>query len=217
MPLKPIMVEEPFAQWGLDFIGMINLPSLVGNKLILTATDYFTKWSEVVPLRNSSETKILAFLEELVCWYGLPKTIILNNACAFTGSCVTQFDLHQGIYLKTSSNYYPQENGLAESTNKNLIRLIKRMGSKHKREWHHLLRNALWVDHIMPKKILKNTAYKLVYDKDALFPVSLEIPALQLLKSIEVAKNEPMEVRLVELMELEEERWMTSESLQNHQ
>ncbi|XP_059067909.1 uncharacterized protein LOC131858630 [Cryptomeria japonica] len=123
----------------------------------------------------------------------------------------------KGIYLKTSSNYYPQGNGLAESTNKNLIRLIKRMGSEHKREWHHHLRSALWVDWITPKKILKNSPYKLVYDKDALFPVSLEIPSLQLLKSIEVAKNEPMEVRLAELMELEEAREAVFESLQNRQ
>ncbi|XP_057862520.2 uncharacterized protein LOC131070876 [Cryptomeria japonica] len=91
------------------------------------------------------------------------------------------------------------------------------MGFEHKREWHHHLRSALWADCIMPKNILKNSPYKLVYGKDALFPVSLDILALQLLKSIEVAKNEPMEVRLAELMELEEAREVAFKSLQNHQ
>lgn len=69
----------------------------------------------------------------------------------------------------------------------------------------------------MPKKILKNSPYKLVYGKDTLFPVSLEILAFHLLKSIEVTKKEPMEVRLAELMELEEAREALFESLQSYQ
>ncbi|XP_057840835.1 uncharacterized protein LOC131050644 [Cryptomeria japonica] len=57
----------------------------------------------------------------------------------------------------------------------------------------------------------------MVYGKDTLFPLSLEIPALQLLKSIEVAENGPMDVRLVEIMELEEVREAAFVSLQNRQ
>ncbi|XP_057871371.1 uncharacterized protein LOC131077818 [Cryptomeria japonica] len=91
------------------------------------------------------------------------------------------------------------------------------MGSENKWEWYHHLRSALWVDRITPKQVLKNSPYKLVYDKDALFLVSLEIPALQLLKSIEVAENGPMEVRLVEIMELEEAREQAFAHLQNRQ
>ncbi|XP_057845819.1 uncharacterized protein LOC131055379 [Cryptomeria japonica] len=91
------------------------------------------------------------------------------------------------------------------------------MGSEHKREWHHHLKSTLWADRIMPKKDLKNSLYKLVYGKDALFPISMEIPILQLLKSIEVAENEPMEVRLAKLMKLQEAREEAFSSLQNRQ
>ncbi|XP_057829715.1 uncharacterized protein LOC131040773 [Cryptomeria japonica] len=174
MPLRPMLVEEPFTQWGLDFIEMINPPSSAGHKWILTATDYFTRWSEVVPLWNSLESEVLAFLEDLTCRYGPPKIIISDNVHAFTGS-------------------------------------------EYKREWHHHLRSALWADCITPKKILKNSPYKLIYGKDALFPMSLEISALQLLKSMEVAENSPMAVRLAEIMELEEAREATFMAVQDRQ
>lgn len=118
LPLRPMMVEEPFAQWGRDFIGMINPPSSIGHKWILIATDSFTRWSESVPLKNSLETEVLTFLEDLVCRYGPPKTIISDNMRAFMGSRITRFSLSKGIYLKISSNYYLQGNGLPESTNK---------------------------------------------------------------------------------------------------
>jgi len=51
LPLKPIFVEVPFRQWGLDFIGEIHPQSSSQHKWILAATDYFTKWIEAVPTR----------------------------------------------------------------------------------------------------------------------------------------------------------------------
>jgi hypothetical protein len=47
------MVEKPFSQWGLDVIGPINPKSRKGHAYIITTTDYFTKWQEVVALRNA--------------------------------------------------------------------------------------------------------------------------------------------------------------------
>jgi hypothetical protein len=54
MPLKPISVEQPFSQWGLDVVGPINQNSSKGYIYIyiLTATDYFTKWPETVALKK---------------------------------------------------------------------------------------------------------------------------------------------------------------------
>ena len=45
LPLQPIQVDQTFMKWGLDFIGLINPPSSVGHKWVLTATDCFTKWT----------------------------------------------------------------------------------------------------------------------------------------------------------------------------
>ena len=47
LPLKPISIEAPFQQWGLDFIGEIHPPSTGQHIWILTATDYFMKWIEL--------------------------------------------------------------------------------------------------------------------------------------------------------------------------
>ena len=44
--LHPITIENPFEQWGLDVFGDINPNSLKLHKYILTATDYFYKWTK---------------------------------------------------------------------------------------------------------------------------------------------------------------------------
>jgi hypothetical protein len=53
MPLQPVLPDFPFSKWGLEFIGPINPPSSAGHIFILTPTDYFTKWTKVVPLKHA--------------------------------------------------------------------------------------------------------------------------------------------------------------------
>ncbi|KAH9302331.1 hypothetical protein KI387_013914, partial [Taxus chinensis] len=145
LPLHPISVEHSFMQWGLDFIGVINLNWSQGHKWIITTIDYFTKWTEVVTLKEVNESNILDFYEGIVTRFGIPATMISNNALAFIGSKVTKWAIKNGIYLSTSSNYFPQGNGKAESTNKNLLRIIKRT-------WHTKLKSSLWANRITPNR-----------------------------------------------------------------
>lgn len=56
-----------------------------------------------------------------------------------------------------------------------------------------------------------------MYVKEEKFPVLLEIPALHLLKSLELEDNEPMEVRLAELLKLQESKAKAFNSLHNCQ
>ncbi|XP_065620822.1 uncharacterized protein LOC136063822 [Quercus suber] len=49
--LNPLSSPWPFAQWGLDIVGLF--PKVAGNKkYLVVGTDYFTKWVEVEPLAN---------------------------------------------------------------------------------------------------------------------------------------------------------------------
>ncbi|XP_059073784.1 uncharacterized protein LOC131874423 [Cryptomeria japonica] len=59
--------------------------------------------------------------------------------------------------------------------------------------------------------------YELVYGKEVLLPISMENPTLQLLKSIEVEQNGAMEVRLAELLEVQESREKVHNAMNNRQ
>ena len=78
-------------KWGLDFIGVINLPSSAGHRWVLTTTDYFTKWTEEGALKDVNESVVLAFYEDLVSIFGVQDSIISNNALAFAGNKIVEW------------------------------------------------------------------------------------------------------------------------------
>jgi len=95
----------------------------------------------------------------LITRYGIPQTIISDNSLAFIGVDVTNFAMKYEIYWKTSSNYYPQGNGLAKSTNKNLIRILQKIMENNPQMWHDKLNWALWEDRIIVKSRLVPTRW----------------------------------------------------------
>jgi hypothetical protein len=48
---------------------------------------------------------------------------------------------------------------LAESTNKNLIKIIKRTVSENHKNWHNALLNAIWADRVTPKTVVGNSPF----------------------------------------------------------
>jgi hypothetical protein len=108
MPLQPVLPDFPFSKWGLDFIGPINPPYLAGQVFILTTTNYFTKWVEVVPLKHSTDDQVISFLESnIFSRFGLPLEIITDNGPAFISAKLIQFLAKLGFKHFTSSAYYP--------------------------------------------------------------------------------------------------------------
>jgi hypothetical protein len=152
MSLQYVLPEFPFSKWGLDFIGPINSPSSAGKVFILTTMEYFTKWDEVVSLKHSTDDQVISFLENnIFSRFGLPLEIITDNGPAFISSKLTQFLANLGVKNFTSSTYYPQGNGQAESANKNLVRIVKRIIEDKPRQWHTLLTYALLEDRTTTK------------------------------------------------------------------
>ena len=75
------------------------------------------------------------FIDQIITTrFGLPSALMFENASYFSRNAMVEFSLKKGFKLKYWSNYYPQGNGLAESTNKNLIRIIKQTVEKNHKD-----------------------------------------------------------------------------------
>ena len=77
---------------------------------------------------------IIQFLEEnILSRFGVPRKIIIDNAAAFKSKKMVDCCNKYNIRLGHSTAYYPQGNGLAESSNKSLMRIIKKLLQQNKK------------------------------------------------------------------------------------
>jgi hypothetical protein len=217
LPLKPIITSGPFQQWGLDFIGEINPPSSGQHKWILTATDYFTKWIEVVPTRNATDKVIMNFLEtNIFARFGCPRKLVTDNAHAFKSKAMIDLCGNYNIILTHSTPYYPQGNGLDESSNKTLIRIIKKLLAENKKSWDSKLKYALWDDRINTKNSLGTSPFQLVYGVDVVFPTQLGLPVLKFLQE-EVEEPNDIQRRIFHIIEVQQRREALNEKTEAYQ
>lgn len=87
-----------------------------------------------------------------------------------------------GIKLVHSTSYYPQGNGLAESSNKSLIRIIKKLLDDNKKNWDSKLIYVLWAHRMTTKRSTGNSPFKLVYGTEAVFPIQLTLAVTKFLQ-----------------------------------
>jgi hypothetical protein len=169
-----VAFSGPFQQWGLDFIGEIHPTSSGQHRWILTAIDYFTKWIEAIPTRNASHKVIIGFLEEIMARFGCLDRIVTDNVASFKVEPLIQLCEQFGITLIHSTPYYPQ--GLAESSNKSIIKIIKKLLEDNKKAWDSKLKFSLWADRVMVKRSLGLSPFQLVYEVEVIFPSQLVLP-----------------------------------------
>nr|GEW16257.1 reverse transcriptase domain-containing protein [Tanacetum cinerariifolium] len=74
MPQNSIRVCKFFDVWGIDFMGPFL--SSRGNKYILLAIDYLSKWVEAKALPTNDARIVCKFLKSLFARFGTPRAII---------------------------------------------------------------------------------------------------------------------------------------------
>jgi transposase InsO family protein len=107
------------------------------------AIDYFTKWTEAVPLRNMTHKEVIQFMtNHIIHRFGLPQTLTTDQGSSFMSWQFKEFALSLKIKLLNSSPYYARANGQGEAGNKILIRLIKKKIEESPWRWHEVLFEA---------------------------------------------------------------------------
>jgi hypothetical protein len=94
---------------------------------------------------------------------------------------------------------------LVESSNKNLIRIIRKTVGDNKRAWDSCLKHALWADRITKKRATGKSPFELVYGLDVILPINLRLPVYKLLRQF-TTNQEALQHRIDELVQLEEDR-----------
>lgn len=107
---EPMIAHEipdiPFQKIACDILEF-------ATKSYLVIIDFYSKWIELIKLKNKTAGEINFQLLKVFASYGIPKIIIADNMPFGSYEC-RNFAKENDIEIITSSPHYPQSNGLAE-------------------------------------------------------------------------------------------------------
>ncbi|GKB29121.1 reverse transcriptase domain-containing protein [Tanacetum coccineum] len=181
MPQNAIQVCEIFDVWGIDFMG--PFPSSRGNKYILVAVDYLSKWVEAKVLPINDARVVVKFLKSLFARFGTPRAIISDRGTHFCNDQFAKVMSKYGVTHRLATAYHPQTSGQVEVSNRGLKRILERTVGEN-----------------------GCTPYKLVYGKSCHLPIELEHKAYWALKHANFDLKTAGDHRKLQLNELNELR-----------
>ena len=100
--------ETPWSQIHIDYAGPFE------GKMFLLMADPHSKWLEIQMTNSTTSLAMIEALHKSFSTFGLPKTIVSNNATAFTSSEFSEFVKKNGIYHIFTPPYHPASNSLVE-------------------------------------------------------------------------------------------------------
>nr|GEY98994.1 reverse transcriptase domain-containing protein [Tanacetum cinerariifolium] len=211
MPQNSIKVCEIFDVWGIDFMG--PFPSSKGNKYILVAVDYLSKWVKAKALPTDDAKVVVKFLKSLFFRFRTPKAIISDRGTHFCNDQFSRVTLKYRVTHYLSTTYHPQTSRQVEVTNRGLKRILERTVGKNRALWSDKLKDALWAFRTAFKTPISCTPYRLVYGKSCHLPLELEHKAFWALKHANFdlkTAGDHQKLQLNELSELQDQAYENS-------
>nr|GFC15071.1 reverse transcriptase domain-containing protein [Tanacetum cinerariifolium] len=177
-------------------------PNSKGNKYILVAVDYLSKWVEAKALPTNDARVVVKFLKSLFSRFGTPKAIISDRGTHFYNDQFAKVMSTYGVTHRLSTAYHPQTSGQVEVTNRGLKRILERTVGENRALWTDKLDDALWAFRTAFKTPIGCIPYRLVYGQSCHLPLELEHKAYWALKHANFDLKTARDHRKLQLNEL---------------
>ncbi|XP_058106893.1 uncharacterized protein LOC131250624 [Magnolia sinica] len=218
LPDEQVMMIESPNYWQMYFDGA-SRSSGSGARIIFispeAATDYFSKWTEAIALRNVKDKDVVNFIRHVIIYrYSIPKRIITDNGTPFKNRGMEKLCQNFGIQHSFSMPYYSSATGLAEAFNKTVVKILKKTVTGNKRDWDEKLQEALWAYKTTHRTTTKATPYSLVYGVEVAILIEMQVTSLRVVVHQSITDDENARIRLTKLDMLDEKLLVVQQRLE---
>ena len=158
---------------GLDLVGPLQ-KAPGGFTHLLVVVDKFSKLIEARPIAKIKSEQAVQFFTDIVCRFGVPNSIIMDNGTQFTDKKFLRFcdDFH--ICVDWSAVAHPQTNDQVECANGMILQGLKprifNKLNKFGRRWLTELPSVIWSLRTTPSRATGFSPFFLVYGAKTILP-----------------------------------------------
>jgi hypothetical protein len=158
----------------MDIVGPLPTASCNYTHAVV-AVEYFSKWVEAKPLLSiTSDTIQKFFWQNIVCHFGVPYEVTVDNGKQFDSADFKDFCSYLGTKLCFASVYHPQSNRAVERANGIIFTGIKRnITELPKSKWVEELPRVIWSHNTTTSRTTPFSPFKMLYGEEAMLPEEL--------------------------------------------
>lgn len=171
--LSNMYAQRPFDRVHVDLYGSMAT-SASGYKFVLVAVDKFTKWVELIPLKEKSAEAIAdGLLSGVVCRHGCPRTLISDFEATFMSDTIAELCRKLGITRATSAPNHQQANGQVERFMRVLTASLRAYVSKMGSDWDTHLQPIAFAYRTSVNTATNKTPFFMMHGREATQPAEL--------------------------------------------
>jgi hypothetical protein len=172
--IQPLSI--PSWKWediSMDFI--VDLPNTsLRHDSIWVVVDRFTKAARFLPVHTMYNANKYAeiYLDQIICLYGIPKTIISDRGAQFIARFWEQLQQALGTKLIRSSAYHPQTDGQTKRVNQIWEDMLRACVLQYDKNWDKCLSLAEFSYNNSYQTSLKMAPFEALYGRRCRTPLS---------------------------------------------
>ena len=177
-PMGIVRSGYPMERMAIDILG--ELPQTHnGNKYILVISDYFTKWTESLPMPNMVACTVAKLLvENVFCRFGIPRKLHSDQGRQFESKLFQEMCKLLDIDKTRTTPYHPQSDGMVERFNRTLVTMLSAYVDDNHKDWDEHLPYVMMAYRSTDHETTGMSPNKLMFGREVSTPLDLmfEIP-----------------------------------------
>ena len=118
--MQQYIVGAPWERMAIDILGPLPY-TYEGNRYLMVVEDYFTKWTEAIPIKDiEASTVAKKFVERIVTIFGVPLQIHSDQGSNFESAVFKEMCKILGIHKTRTTPFRPKSDGMVEKSNSTL-------------------------------------------------------------------------------------------------
>ena len=143
-PMKQYNVGLPMERIAIDFMGPLPRtnapPGITPKRYLMVVGDYFTKWTEAIPLENiEAKTVARALIDNFISRFGVPLLRHTDQGATFESQLFQEMCQILGIKKTRTTKARPQSDGMIERANRTILNMLSAFVSEHQRDWDEII------------------------------------------------------------------------------
>ncbi|UYV70960.1 hypothetical protein LAZ67_8001258 [Cordylochernes scorpioides] len=174
VPIPPN--PSPFQKIGIDYLGRFPI-SHMGNRWIIVATDYLTRFAITKAATTAEATELATFLiEDVILKHGAPREIITDRERNFMSQTIREINTLNGTIHRFTTAYHPQTNGLTERLNKTLTDMNSMYVDVDQKNWDNILPYVTFAYNTARQETTGYNPFFLVHGREVETPLDSILP-----------------------------------------